>query len=324
MRVFTRRSLSAVIVCVLVAATGAVVWWRLDSGEAPSRAEERSRYFDVPTGTWEVGTAAKQAGLSGTLRFTADGCPFVDSGAHLRMWVTMPAGARGITVDGVRSIVDPADLVYGTEDEEVVWGGAGGSGGSGGRNHCAPPDGHGFDVQIAPELRRIDGTPANPDPPKELLGNPPCQRSDDPPDDVEHFDTSAVGLRFDRAMRTYTSYAASVWHAGGGVRVRIAADRSDTEVARAEAERIIATLPTEYRHAVKINETTVSLDDLREWAADAKDGLTHLPAENIIGRSTDVLCISVDLSVRAYSEVRLTDQERTRYKVRGFQLTTPP
>lgn len=297
------------------------MWWRLDSSDAPSRAEAPSRYFDIPTGTWEVGTPAKQAGLSGTLRFTADGCPFVDSGGDFRMWVTMPVGARGITVDGVRSIVDPADLVYGIEGEEVVWGGGGSRGGM---NRCAPSDEGVFDVQISPELRRIDGSPANPDPPEVLLGNPPCQKSDDPPDDVEHFDTSAVGLRFDRAMRSYTSYAANVWHPGGGIRVRIAADRTDTEAARAEAERIIATLPTEYRHAVKIDETTVSLADLRKWAADAKDGLTHIPAENIIGRTTDVLCLSVDVSVKAYSEVRLTDQERTRYNLSGFQLTTPP
>ena len=316
MRLFARWP--AVMVCALVLVAGAVVWWRLGSGSeaTPPRAQEQLQYFDVPTSGWEVGSAGQDAGLFGTLRFTADGCPFVDDSGH-RTAVVMPAGARGVIVDGVRSIVDPTDLVYATEGEKVEWGGGFNPGGP---KACTGADEGPFTVQIAPTIRRIDGTTVDPEVSATELGDPPCQRSTDPPDDVAPFDESAVARKFDYALRSYTSYAATIWHAGGGMRVRIATNQADTDAARAEAERIIAGLPADYRHGVKINEVTVSLDDLRRWVADAKDGLTYIPAKNIIGTSTNVLCLYVHVTVRAHSAVRLTDEESERYELSGFQL----
>lgn len=324
MRVPVRRFMGGAFICALVVASAGVVWWRLGAtegpGAAPPVAREQLRYFEMPTSTWEVGTAGKQAGLSGTLRFAADGCPYVDMGGH-RVWVVMPAGARGVSVDGERSIVDPTDLVYGTEGDEVFWGGGYQPGET---SDCAPSDEGSFSVQIAPQTRRIDGTTVDPEPPTAHLGDPPCQKPDDPPDDVDYFDASAVARKFDYGLRTYTSYAGTVWHAGGGMRVRIATNHTDTDAARAEAERIIATLPATYRHAVKISETTVSLDDLRAWEEDAEDGLTYLPAKDNIGASADERCLSVNVWVKAHSAVRLTDQESARYQLRGFQLVAQP
>jgi hypothetical protein len=271
--------MGAAFICALVVASGGVVWWRLGategSGAAPPGAQEQLHYFDVPTSTWEVGLAGEQAGLSGTLRFTAD-CPYVDMDGE-RVWVAMPAGARGVTVDGERSIVDPTDLVYGTEGDEVFWGGGGQFGET---NECARPGDRRFAVQIPPQTRRIDGTTVDPEPPTAQLGDPPCQKPDDPPDDVDPFDEAAVALRFDRELGTYTSYAATVWHAGGGLRVRVATNHTDTDAAHAEADRIIATLPDTFRHAVKISETTASLDDVHAWEAAAENGLTYVPAKD--------------------------------------------
>lgn len=316
-----RRSIGGAIICAIVLAAGAVVWWRLSAADGPGNAQparERLHYFEVPTSTWEVGSPGQQAGLSGTLRFTTDDCPYVEDSR--RVWVAMPAGSRGVTVSGVRSIVDPHDLVYATEGDEMFWAGGGQFGET---NNCAQPGDGRFAVQVEPSTRRIDGTTADPEPTADL-GDPPCQKPDDPPDEVDHFDSHALGRQFDQELGAYTSYAANVWHPGGGVRVRIATNHADTDAARAKAEQIIAALPAEYRHAVKLSETTASLDDVRAWAEDAENGLTYIPAKDITGTSISELCLSVDVWVKPHTAVRLTDQERTRYRLSGFQLVAQP
>lgn len=96
------------------------------------------------------------------------------------------------------------------------------------------------------------------------------------------------------------------------------------DAAHAEADRIIATLPDTFRHAVKISETTASLDDVHAWEAAAENGLTYVPAKDIIGTSANELCLSVNVFVKAHSAVRLTEQESKRYQLSGFQLVAQP
>lgn len=116
-------------------------------------AENYNREFRVQTSGWTENDDAMGALASGTLRFTARGCPYL--GIRGRLYLAFPKGARGITLaTGVRAVVDPDGYLYGTEGHRVSLGG--GVGPAAGLAHrCSRGPVETFHVQQRPSDKRI-------------------------------------------------------------------------------------------------------------------------------------------------------------------------
>jgi hypothetical protein len=113
------------------------------SQREPTRsAAAQLTYFDVPTLDWHLGEPGWQALTRGILRFTADGCPYLDGSEHRPpTLLVFPDGARGVNVPGGgRSVADPHGRLYGTEGASVQFAG-GGPWQRSVQNPCAGPNG---------------------------------------------------------------------------------------------------------------------------------------------------------------------------------------
>lgn len=150
----------------------------------------------------------------------------------------------------------------------------------------------------------------------------PCQepavRDDDRWEHVDFNLVADVGEAVDLGLKDFDSYGGTYWHRDGGVRVRVAAERADTEEAVLAAEAIIAEAP-DIVGGTRVETTSISLSDLSRWAADADDGLANIPPEDIVTVDVDELCQRVDIAVVDRSRAHLTAAERSRYR-----LSSPP
>lgn len=117
-----RRRLTAVlVVCAGVSMVGAIVWGTVRlSDQAPTQPAAKSEVgtFKIPTDSWRPGKAGYDAHAVGILKFTPEGCPFLESGSRRIGWVAFPANAIGVeTTDGTRYVTDGDVFVYGQEGE---------------------------------------------------------------------------------------------------------------------------------------------------------------------------------------------------------------
>lgn len=111
------------------------------------------------------------------------------------------------------------------------------------------------------------------------------------------------------------SYAQTYWHSDGGMRIRIARNRSDTAQAKQRAQELIDTTDAEFSGGITIEESDISSQDLRAWENDARNGLTHIRKEDIKSASANELCQYVMVAVESPDNAQLTDEEREKYTV---------
>lgn len=126
-----------------------------------------------------------------------------------------------------------------------------------------------------------------------------------------------VSEKFNTELRSYVSYAQAYWHSDGGMRIRIARNRSDTAQAKQRAQELINTTDAEFSGGITIEDTDISSQDLRAWENDARNGLTYIRKEDIKSANANELCQYVMVTVTSPEEAQLTADEREKYTVLG-------
>lgn len=126
-----------------------------------------------------------------------------------------------------------------------------------------------------------------------------------------------VSEKFRAGLGSYVSYAQAYWHSDGGMRVRIARNRTDTAQAKQRAQELINTTETTFSGGIQIEDTDISSQDLRAWEADARNGLTYIPKADIKSANANELCQYVMVTVTSPETAQLTAEEREKYTVLG-------
>lgn len=135
------------------------------------------------------------------------------------------------------------------------------------------------------------------------------------PNGVDMPEAAKVGDRLDQALNKYRAYGGTYWNRSGGIRVRIAQSREDADQTRRSAAEVMSSTDQRRVGGIQVEASDVTNRDLLDWAADARNGLSHIKASDVLSVGFDRLCQHVIVYVSDPEGAELTAGEQERYYV---------